>query len=225
VYKRQVRRRFKQDVDTDRFRRRFYPDAFPAYGYIPPGLPGHYSEKQTQSATQGKPPKGKIRLVIPRELAQTEEMRAFLENNLKTKGWNIEVTSIDWAELMKGYDTKTHQAFLLSMNMDYPDPEFLLRNFESSNPDNFSGLRNPHLDHLLTSARTLPDRKERERLYRQALTIIDGEAVTVNLFHPRANYWVASCVEGFIPNILADVYIDYTNISIKGECLLKVPAP
>ncbi|HCM41612.1 MAG: hypothetical protein A2070_01015 [Bdellovibrionales bacterium GWC1_52_8] len=219
-----VRTLFKQDVDTEGFRKAFYPDASPALGYIPPGLPGYQSKENTKSRIHGRPPKDRVSLVIPSELAHAEQMRTFLETNLKAKGWNIEVATMEWDQLMKGYDEKTHQAFLVAMNMDYPDSEFLLRNFESSNRDNFSGLQNPELDRILGSARTLRDRKARESLYRQALQIIDNEAVTVNLFHPRANYWVASCVEGFTPNILADVYIDYSNVALGAGCERKVAA-
>ncbi|MDO9181387.1 MAG: hypothetical protein Q7U04_03220, partial [Bacteriovorax sp.] len=137
------------------------------------------------------------------------------------KGWNVEVVLIPWDQLMDGYAKKAHQAFLVSMNMDYPDAEFLLKNFESTNPDNFSGLNNKKLDLLLKASRTQQDRKKRESLYREALKLTEESAVTVNLFHPRANYWVSNCVEGFEPNILSDVYIDYTKVNLKSDCVVK----
>ena len=121
-------------------------------------------------------------------------------------------------QVMKGYVEHTHQAFLVSMNMDYPDTEFLLRPFESGNPDNFAGIQNKALDGILKKARTEQDKKLRQTLYSDALKIIESEFVTVNLFHPRANYWTNNCVEGFASNILADVYIDYSAIKIIGRC-------
>ncbi len=213
-----ARQQFRADLDAESFRMKFFPEAFPAFGYVPPGLPGHETRSKSGKRSQRKPPHDRVDIVIPEELARSQEMRLFLENNLRNKGWNAHVTTMAWADLMKGYDGKTHQAFLVSMNMDYPDAEFLLRNFESNNPDNFSGLHSRKLDGLLKNARTLRDRKLRQGLYQQAIAILDDESVTVNLFHPRANYWVSDCVDGFVPNILADVYIDYGKVSLKKSC-------
>ena len=213
---------FRRDVGAESFRKMFYPDAAPAKGYIPPGLPGFGSGSPSVFAVAGRPPKEKVTVVIPKELTRAEEMRKALEDSLRGKGWNIEIRTLAWADLMAGYESKSHQAFLVSMNMDYPDPEFLLRNFESTNPDNFSGIRNQKLDQILKEARGAQDRRKREALYKRAVEIINNEAVTVNLFHPRANYWTSDCVEGFEPNILSDVYIDYAKISLKAGCPRKL---
>lgn len=212
-----VRRLFRHDLDAEAFRARFYSDAAPAKGYIPPGLPGSGVVPAAGEIAK-HPPKERIMLVIPQELARAEEMRKFLESGLRAKGWNATVRVMAWADLMAGYDRKEHQAFLVSMNMDYPDSEFLLRNFESTNPDNFSGLKNARLDRILRDARSTQDRRKRESLYRSAVEIVESQAVTVNLFYPRANYWTSTCVEGFQPNILSDVYIDYAKVSLRDEC-------
>lgn len=214
------RQMFKASVDTEGFRLKFYPDAIRASGYIPHGLPGSQVKTDLKIKTI-KPSKIKISIVIPSELASAQEMKLFLESNLRKKGWNVEVLVMPWDKLIDGYAKKEHQAFLVSMNMDYPDAEFLLKNFESSSPDNFSGLKNEKLDQILKQARTQQDRKKRESLYREALILTEESAVTVNLFYPRANYWVSSCVEGFEPNILSDVYIDYTKVSLKSDCGVK----
>lgn len=218
-----MRQKFRADLDTDGFRKKFFPEAIPAYGYVPPGLPGYVSSASPARQPKfSKAPKEKVRIVIPEELARAQEMRAHLEENLRSKGWNAHVVTMAWADLMKGYEGKTHQAFLVSMNMDYPDTEFLLRNFESGNSDNFSGIKSKKLDALLKEARTHQDRKRRQEVYREAISLIDEEALTVNLFHPRANYWVSNCVEGLEPNILADVYINYEKVSFKSGCAGKL---
>ena len=148
-------------------------------------------------------------------------MKAFLEHNLKRTGWNVDVVPMAWDKLMEGYAKKKHQAFLVSMNMDYPDAEFLLRNFESNNPDNFSGLNNKKLDALIASSRNEIDKVKRATLYKDAIKLLDDSSVTINLFHPRSNYWISNCVSGFNPNILSEVYIDYTKISIDEACMKK----
>ena len=215
-----VRQMFKAAVDTEGFRLRFYPDAIPAHGYIPYGLPG-YESRFVSRIKNTILPKNKISIVIPKELESATQMKTYLETDLLKKGWNVEVLLLPWDQLMEGYVKKAHQAFLVSMNMDYPDAEFLLKNFEYTNTDNFSGLRNLKLDSLLKEARNLQDRKQRQSLYREALRLTEESAVTINLFHPRANYWISKCVDGFKANILSDVYIDYRKIQLIPNCDLK----
>jgi len=212
-----VRQKFRQAVDVEGFRKKFFADAIPSYGYVPPGLPGHLSSG-VQEASIGAASKSKIKIVIPDGLQQNKEMKTFLESNLRSKGWNVEVVAMAWDKLMEGYVGKAHQAFLVSMNMDYPDAEFLLQNFQSTNSDNFSGLKNAKIDALLSEARTTQDRKKRQELYRSALALVNDAAVTVNLFHPRANIWASKCVLNLHPNILSDVYIDYAQVSLADNC-------
>lgn len=213
-----VRQSFKSVINSEEFRKRFYPDAIPATGYVPFGLSGSGVVTRNE-VNHSAVPKEKVTLVIPAELEKAKEMKVFLEEPLKVRGWKFEVQILPWDKLMEGYSKKTHQAFLVSMNMDYPDAEFLLRNFESSNSDNFSGIKNAKLDSLIAQARTLQDRKKREVVYYKALELLDELAVTVNLFYPRANNWISKCVIGFEPNILSDVYIDYSKVDLKPSCV------
>lgn len=215
-----VRQLFKKNIPVDEFRNKFYPDAIKANGYVPYGLSGSQVTADIKT-DEFKPVKDKIELVIPRELSRAEEMKLLLEKSMKEQGWNLEVKLMAWNQLMDGYIKKSHQAFLVSMNMDYPDADFLLKNFESDNSDNFSGLNNKELDELLRKSRSTQDRKIRENYYKKALKLTEESAVTVNLFHPRANYWVSKCVQNFKPNLLSDVYIDYTKISLSPDCQAK----
>lgn len=215
-----VRQKFKSDFDHEEFRKRFSPDSLPAYGYIPPGFPGHLREARSRPAVELiRNPDTRITIVIPSELARHDEMKDFIEAQYRRKGWNVKVRVAKWNDLMKGYSAKTHQAFLVSMNMDYPDSEFLIRNFESTNRDNFSGLKSKRIDELIQRARNSPDRHFRSKLYQTLAEELNDAAVTINLFHPRVHYWVSSCVEGFRANLLADVYLDYRDVSIRPNCV------
>lgn len=212
-----TRQLFKTSIPADEFRKNFYPDSIKANGYVPNGLTG--SQVKVDLKINGdRPPKEKIIIAIPRELARGQEMKEMIEKDMTSKGWKVEVNLMPWDQLMDGYIKKSHQAFLVAMNMDYPDADFLLKNFESDNRDNFSGLKNPNIDLLLKKSRATQDRKQRENFYKEALRLTEESAVTVNLFHPRANYWVSKCVQNFEPNILSDVYIDYNKVSISSDC-------
>lgn len=213
-----TRQQFKVSFPVVEFREKFYPDSVKANGYVPNGLPGS-QVKFELDVKDVRPSKNKIVIAVPIELARAEEMKTMIETSMKAKGWNVEVNLMAWNQLMDGYAKKSHQAFLVAMNMDYPDADFLLKNFESDNSDNFSGLKNKKLDELIKKSRATQDRKLREKYYIEALKLTEESAVTINLFHPRANYWVSKCVQNFRPNILSDVYIDYSQVSLSPNCL------
>ncbi|MGK5083092.1 ABC transporter substrate-binding protein [Bdellovibrionota bacterium FG-1] len=216
-----VRRAFRDSIDAENFRKTFHPDAVAAKGYIPPGLPGYqhsYRRASTPLQLQKRLKQHLIRIAIPEILARSQEMKLFFEQSLRAQGWNVEAVPMSWGRLMKGYSDKTLQAFLVSMNMDYPDTEFLVRNFESTNPDNFSGLHDEKTDALIRKARSTQDRVLRQNMYVDLVESLHDSAVTVDLFHPRGHYWAADCVRGFEPNILADVYIDYRAVSLEPGC-------
>jgi ABC-type transport system substrate-binding protein len=201
------RRAFRDSLDTDAFRRRFHPGAVPANGYIPPGLPGFQWAYRGIINRVTKPrhlSHQRIRIAIPKELENSDEMKRFLEQSFRSQGWNVEIVQMQWDKLMQGYSDKKLQAFLVSMNMDYPDTEFLVRNFESTNPDNFSGLRDKVVDDLIRTARATQDRVLRQKIYVALVERLHDEAVTIDLFHPRGHYWIADCVKGFQPDILAE---------------------
>ena len=214
------RQAFKASFDSEAFRQRFYPDAVPAFGYIPPGFPGYRASRES-FVSSGKvlPSLKSIQVAIPLELARHREIAQFIQQSFASKGWKVSVVALSWAQMMKRYSEKSLQAFLLAMNLDYPDTEFLLRNFESSNPDNFSGFHDRDFDKLLEKARSTQDRVARDALYERLASRVDEEALTINLFHPRAHYWVSKCVTGFAPSLLLDAYIDYRTVSISDDCV------
>ena len=220
----EVRKLFDRSIDKEKFRKMFYPDAKPAFGYIPPSFPGHKTNGDLQGNNNIKPPSELITITIPAELARSKEMTEFFEQELKNKGWNVKVEAVNWDKMMAGYSSKKLQAFLVSMIVDYPDSEFLLNNFESTNPDNFSGIHNRDIDAMINKMRMTKDRVKRQKLQLALANKVNDLTLSVNLFHSRAHYWVHKCVTGFRPNLLAMAYTDYRNVSFDNECLKGGPA-
>lgn len=213
-----VRKAFRDSFNAETFRKRFYPDAAPAAGYLPLGFPGSRENPLSDQVIAKANSKKPITIALPLGLANGPAIAQFLEASFERSGWNVSVKSLPWDELMNGYANKTLQAFIVNMNIDYPDSEFLLRNFESKNSDNFSGLKDPKLDALLEEARSTVDRSAREKLYFKAVEIVEAFVPSINLFHPRSHIWLSKCVQGLEPNLLSDVYIDYANVSIDQHC-------
>lgn len=214
-----VRKLFKESIDADKFRKTFYPDAKTAYGYIPNGYTGHISEKVEIHKTQGKIPRDLITIAIPEELEQSEAIKSFFEKELRSKAWNVKVEKMKWAEMMAKYEKKELQAFFFAMNVDYPDSEFLLSNFESTNPDNFSGIKDKEIDSLIEKSRSIQDRVLRQKIQEELAKRINDLSLTANLIHSRSHYWLSRCVEGFKPNLLAVAYTDYRTVHFNEECM------
>ena len=214
-----VRKLFKKSIDADKFRKTFYPDAKTAWGYIPNGYTGHISEKVETQKTNGKIPQNLITIAIPEELDQSETIKKFFEDELRTKSWNVKVEKMKWAEMMAKYEKKELQAFFFAMNVDYPDSEFLLSNFESTNPDNFSGIKDKTIDSLVEKSRSIQDRIARQKVQEELAKRINDLSLTANLIHSRSHYWLNRCVEGFKPNLLAVAYTDYRTVRFNEECM------
>jgi ABC-type transport system substrate-binding protein len=216
-----VRLALKQSIDSEQFRKTFYPSAAKANGYVPTGFPGHIKNEKALPKVE-VPPHSPITITIPKELDKTKEIASFFETTLKKKGWKIKTEVLSWPEMMKRYEDKTLHTFLVSMIVDYPDTEFLLNNFASNNPDNYSGIKDAVIDKLLASARGLQDRVKRFKIYKKLSSRIESLALAANLFHSKPHYWIHKCVKGFKPNLLAVAYIDYRNVSFDNLCLEEV---
>ena len=214
----EVRQAFKASIDQEKFRKRFYPSAAKAYGYVPDGFPGHKNQPE-KIIFKKVPSHSPIVIAIPKELDKAQEIAQFFRDELQSKGWNVKTRLMAWSELMKRYEEKTLQSFLVSMIVDYPDTEFLLNNFASANPDNFSGIKDPLIDDLLKKARGLQDRVKRYKIYQALADRVNGLALSANLFHSRPHYWLHNCVKNFKPNLLAVAYIDYRKVSLDSNCL------
>ena len=214
-----IRQAFKASFDHESFREKFYPASFPAFGYIPPGLPGHkklLEDKVKKTQARSKEP---ITITIPKVLSKSAEMASYIEKTFSKQGWNVKADLMEWPQMVNLYNQKKLPVFLVSMNMDYPDAEFLLNHFESTNPDNFSGLKNREVDKMLQIARVTEDRVKRNALYKELAKKINGLALTINLFHPKSHYWLHRCVRGFKPNLTGTAYIDYREVFLDEGCL------
>ena len=217
-----IRQRFKAAISSEEFIETFYPGQMIANGYIPPGLPGFIDKSLASPAKDhAELTATPIRIVIPIELAKSHEIKSYLENKLAKAGFKATIDPQPWEVLEKGFNNKSTQGFLMSMNADYPDSSFLFRSFQSNNKDNYSGLSSGPIDSLIEKIAETDSRSERASLYQNLAKLVDEESVTVNLLHYRAHFWFASCVQGVEINSLGDYYIPYRKISLASNCVKR----
>ena len=68
-------------------------------------------------------------------------------------------------------------------------------------------------------ARRTQNRLKRQNIYKEIAQKVNGLALTANLFHSQANYWLHPCVRGFEPNPLGLAYVDYRQVGFDKKCL------
>lgn len=221
--RKEVRQRFKAALSSEDFIKTFYTGQMPAAGYVPPGLSGYIvpTNAPQNPAPQVRKESTPITILIPIELAKSSAMKVYFEKRLSEAGFKTRFEPVRWNVLEKGFNNKSLQGFLMSMNADYPESSFLFRSFESNNVDNFSGLNSKEIDSLILRAKETDSRSDRATIYSSIAEKLEEEAVTVNLLHYRAHLWFAKCVQGIELNSLGDYYIPYRKISLSENCVTR----
>ncbi len=99
-------------------------------------------------------------------------------------GIEIEVVSMEWADLAVSMARRELPAYEFMWIADYPDPEtFLWSLFASDSPDNYSGYDNPAFDALLAKAANTLDPGERAAIYLEAQQMLFDDLVAIPVVH------------------------------------------
>jgi oligopeptide transport system substrate-binding protein len=102
----------------------------------------------------------------------------------ETLGIEIEVISMEWADLATAMARQELPAYEFMWIADYPDPEtFLWSLFASDSPDNYSGYNNPAYDALLAKAAATLDIEERAAIYLEAQQLLFDDKVALPVVH------------------------------------------
>ena len=200
----------------------------PAYGILPPGMPGYNKElkgltfdvaKAKELIAQSKykdvskiPP---ITITISGTGASlpptSEALIAMWQQNL---GLEVNIQQVESATFLLDLKKKKFQAFEVGWQADYPDPQdFLDILFYSKSAENSSAYSNPEVDALLEKARVEQDVAARLRMYQQIEQMIVNDAPWLPLWYGRSYILVKPYVKGYEPPpmvipMLKDVYIE-----------------
>jgi ABC-type transport system substrate-binding protein/class 3 adenylate cyclase len=208
-----VRRALAHALDRERFSELFGWDAPALGGMLPPAMPGHSHElspaenlerarellaKAGYADGRGLPA---LRLALVRPVALSGQFRRDLEEAWRAQwgriGVRLEIEWIPGGYIAPREDATGPHVWVHGWNADYPDPDGFLATFLETNPV----LLDERLETLLGRARTLRNRDERLRLYREADRLLVSErVVAVPTFYQADVVLVRPWIEGFWAN-------------------------
>lgn len=198
-----VRQALSLAIDKDKLSQVVMKDMVaPAYGILPPGLPGHNPSlkplafdpalaRQTlaQSRYAGKMPAITFYLAGSGGAARgvPAAIQEMVSQNLGVK---IDIQRVDSAAFFSGLHQHRYGMFITGWIADYPDPyNFLDVLFYSGSGLNQTNYQNGQLDQVLRAARIEHDEAKRTQLYQQAEQIIVNDAPVIPLSYAR-DYWL-----------------------------------
>lgn len=188
----------------------FKRSVVPAWGVMPPGLPGYNPdvprlaydpEKARQLLAQSRygGPAGLPPIVFAVSAGGSRIAEALAAMYADVLGVEVEIQQVVWGDFLRDINQGAYQMFFLGWSADYPDPQdFLDIHFHSASDGNSTGYSNPEVDALLEQARVEQDEERRFALYRQAETIIVQDAPWIPLYHGVQYELVKPYVKGLV---------------------------
>jgi dipeptide transport system substrate-binding protein len=124
-----------------------------------------------------------------------------LQADLAKVGIKAEIRTIEWGELIRRAKAGEHDLLFMGWAGDNGDPDnFLSPQFSCAavkSGTNFARFCDNRLDQLINAGRTTNDQSVRSRLYQQAQTLIQQQALWLPLAHPTAAALLRQGVEGY----------------------------
>ena len=133
---------------------------------------------------------------------ETLDMVEVVQQYLKAVGIEASIVQLEWSAFKQATNDGEADAFWLSWQADYPDPEnFLYPVFYSQNvgsAGNRARFKDGEFDALITKAQSEPDPDRRDRLYREAQARVVEMAPWVFFWHKKDVLVRQPWVEGYM---------------------------
>ncbi|MEE4805081.1 ABC transporter substrate-binding protein [Pseudomonas alliivorans] len=124
-----------------------------------------------------------------------------LQADLKQIGIDAEIRVIEWGELIRRAKAGEHDLLFMGWAGDNGDPDnFLTPQFSCAavqSGTNFARYCDKTLDKLISDGKSISDQAARSKLYHQAQTQIQQQALWIPLAHPTAAALVRKDVTGY----------------------------
>ncbi len=211
-----VRRALARAIDREAFVRAALPGAaVPAYGLLPPGVPGHDPRPAEQAGFDAAEARGLLAaagivlealpeltlLHPPGRAAQqaavvAEQLRRHLGLRVRPEGRHVHA-------YVQALERREYDLALSGWQSRYPDPEdWFWINFSFEKLENRTGWSNRAFDAAWRAGEETPVLEERLRHYVEAQRILLEEAPALFLAHPQRLLVVQPWVRGVEPGLL-----------------------
>jgi ABC-type transport system substrate-binding protein len=197
----------------------------PAYGILPPGIPGYNEDLSTTEANierarellaeSGYGSAETLPPIVAYGGGWTTTLREVARDEL---GIEIEVRDYEsFGDYLNALDEQDFALFSFGWIADYPDPEnFLSVLFRTGSGENMTDYANPEVDALLDEAAATEDEARRYELYQEAEQRILEDAPLIPIYHDVQYTLVKPYVRGL--HITPMGILDLSTVElVRGE--------
>ncbi|KHN50566.1 ABC transporter substrate-binding protein [Pectobacterium fontis] len=133
---------------------------------------------------------------------------AIAANSMWKKNLGVEATlqNQEWKTMLDTIRSGNYEVVRYSWIGDYNEPSTFLEILQSGNSNNNSKFTSPEYDALLQKALAVNSREERQKIYQQAMVILDQQMPLLPIYHYSQPQMVKTYIGGFSPNFRGDYY-------------------
>ena len=194
-----------------------------ATSFIPPRVVGHDPKleldfdpakaKEYLKKSGLKPAELKLELVA-RNSERPQIMAQYIQSELKKNlGIDLQIQLFDHKVFRSQITSTTYPMMLMVWAGDYPDGDTFMQLFESGTGNNLTHFSNAKYDEDIQKAREDWNTLKRERLYKEAQTVLQvDEAAIIPLYYEDNEALVAKQVKGFNINPIGYYFIKDVNL-------------
>jgi len=202
-------------------------NALPAYGWIPPGMPGHDREvgRQYEAAAAASRAlladanaEGMTLTILTPEASTAVLTAQWLKEQWETNlGISVNLDVRETGSYVQARGAGDFQLTVGGWAADYPDPQNWLAVFRTGSPLNAGQFSQPDFDALIDDAADELDYERRLELYLDAQRVLIDEAGVIPLYYRVRGALVKPWVQGLQPSprdgaVPGDLFLDRVSI-------------
>ncbi len=209
-----VRQALATALDRDEFAEIVREGAVaPAYGWVPPGMPGNdpeigrqweFSAEKAQQLLEeaGFAGGGGLEFEFLNGDSTVSNLRAEWLKEIweKTLGVKVTINTVEVSEYFALRNAGEYEITAGGWGADYPDPQNWMPLFRSGGGLNNGNYSNAEFDALIVAAESELDNEKRINQYLDAQRIMLDDLPFAPLYHGRRNILVKPWVRGFLPS-------------------------
>ena len=224
-----IRRAFSLAIDKEKLISLVFAGIMqPAYGILPPGIPGYNDELvglgydvEEARALIAQSSYGDVSNLPPITLTTagwggliSSEVEALVYQWRENLGVEVTVRQLDPGVFLYNLEEEKDEMYYIGWIADYPHPQdFLEILFSSGVENNYSGYSNPDFDALLEAAAAEPNQDLSLALYQQAEQMLVDDAVCIPLSFGVNYILVKPYVSGFQLNPLGFAMLNEVSVA------------